>query len=94
MTALRPARAAAQGERLGNLLEALFVNSRLAEEGYFRREYMMELLNQHRTGKVDHNYRLWILLNLELWWRLYIDGSTVDTLGELIDEQINFRKAG
>jgi len=74
--------------RLGNLLETLFVSSRLAEEGYFRREYMMELLNQHRAGKVDHNYRLWILLNLELWWRIYIDGMPLASLDQLISERL------
>ena len=80
--------------RLGNLLEAVFVRSRLAEEGYFRREYMMEVLNQHRAGKVDHNYRLWILLNLELWWRIYMDGVPPDTLDAFITEHIELRKAG
>jgi asparagine synthase (glutamine-hydrolysing) len=80
--------------RLGNLLEALFVNSRLAEEGYFHREYMIELLSQHRTGKVDHNYRLWILLNLELWWRIYIDGVSLAALDEFIDDHIELRKTG
>ena len=59
---------------LGNLLESLFLKSRLAEEGYFQRDHMLQLLNQHRRGQMDHNYRLWILLNLELWWRIYIDG--------------------
>jgi hypothetical protein len=33
-------------------------------------------------------------LNLELWWRLYVDRLSIDALGDLIDEQINFRKAG
>jgi asparagine synthase (glutamine-hydrolysing) len=80
--------------RLGNLLEAVFVRSRLAEEGYFRREYMMELLNQHRAGKVDHNYRLWILLNLEMWWRIYMDGVPLDGLDAFITEHIELRKAG
>lgn len=80
--------------RLGNFLEAVFVRSRLAEEGYFRRGYMMELLNQHRTGAVDHNYRLWILLNLELWWRIYMDGISLDALDASINEHIQLRKAG
>jgi hypothetical protein len=55
---------------------------------------MMELLNQHRAGKVDHNYRLWILLNLELWWRIYMDGMSLDALDASITEGINLRKAG
>ena len=78
--------------RLGALLENLLVRSRLAEEGYFRREYMLTLLEQHRQGKMDHNYRLWILLNLELWWRIYIDGQSLATLDQLMTEHLE-RKA-
>jgi asparagine synthase (glutamine-hydrolysing) len=73
---------------LGNFLETLFLKSRLAEEGYFQRDYMIELLNQHRSGQMDHNYRLWILLNLELWWRIYIDGVSVEALDQLINEKL------
>jgi asparagine synthase (glutamine-hydrolysing) len=78
---------------LGNLLESLFLKSRLAEEGYFQRDHMLELLTQHRRGQMDHNYRLWILLNLELWWRIYIDGISVEALDRLINEQIELRAA-
>jgi asparagine synthase (glutamine-hydrolysing) len=78
---------------LGNFLEALFMKSRLAEEGYFQRDYMMELLNQHRSGQIDHNYRLWILLNLELWWRIYIDGASVEALDQFIAERLELRAA-
>jgi asparagine synthase (glutamine-hydrolysing) len=78
---------------LGNLLEKLFLKSRLAEEGYFHRDYMLELLRQHRFGRVDHNYRLWILLNLELWWRIYIDGTSLDSLNQIIDDGLELRAA-
>ena len=54
----------------------------------------MELLNQHRAGAVDHNYRLWILLNLELWWRIYMDGISLEDLDASINEHIQLRKAG
>jgi asparagine synthase (glutamine-hydrolysing) len=67
---------------LGGLLERSFERSRLAEAGYFRKPYMLELLAEHRAGRTDHNYRLWFLLNLELWWRLYIEGARPDALVE------------
>lgn len=51
-----------------------------------------QLLDQHRSGAMDHNYRLWILLNLELWWRMYIDGAAVDALDQRISELLE-RKA-
>ena len=71
---------------LGGLLERFFDASRLADAGYFRKPYMLELLAQHRAGRADHNYRLWFLLNLEMWWRLYIDGTRLDALVESVRE--------
>jgi asparagine synthase (glutamine-hydrolysing) len=79
--------------RLANLLEKVFLHSRLAEEGYFQRDYMLELLKQHRDGKMDHNYRLWILLNLELWWRIYLDGMSLESLDQFMDQQLKLRAA-
>jgi asparagine synthase (glutamine-hydrolysing) len=71
---------------LGGLLERFFDASRLADAGYFRKPYMLELLAQHRAGRADHNYRLWFLLNLEMWWRLYIDGTRLDPLVQSVRE--------
>ncbi|HUF42104.1 MAG TPA: asparagine synthase (glutamine-hydrolyzing) [Verrucomicrobiae bacterium] len=78
---------------LAPLLENFFTNSRLAEEGYFRREVMLELLDEHRRGQTDHNYRLWILLNLEIWWRLFIDGASVDSLDQVIHGKLENKAA-
>ncbi|MDI6641609.1 MAG: asparagine synthase (glutamine-hydrolyzing), partial [Elusimicrobiota bacterium] len=40
---------------------------------YFRKEALENLLNEHISGHRDHGYRLWALLILELWHRIYID---------------------
>jgi hypothetical protein len=34
------------------------------------------------SGLADHNYRLWLLLNLELWHEIYIEGRGVDAVKE------------
>jgi asparagine synthase (glutamine-hydrolysing) len=31
------------------------------------------MLDEHRSGKVDHHVRLWMLLNLELWHQIFIE---------------------
>ena len=33
----------------------------------------------------DHNYRLWLLLNIEVFWRHFVDGETVSDLEGWID---------
>jgi hypothetical protein len=41
---------------------------------------MMRLAQEHWSGANDHNYRLWMLFNLEMFWRHFIDGVGVDEL--------------
>jgi asparagine synthase (glutamine-hydrolysing) len=38
------------------------------------------LLRDHTAGRTDGADRLWSLLNLELWYRTFIDGDGVQTL--------------
>jgi asparagine synthase (glutamine-hydrolysing) len=73
---------------LRGLMSGLIRESRLAEEGYFRREGMQALLDEHASGKVDHNYRLWLLLNLELWHRLFIDGIPQTEVNALLENSL------
>ncbi|MCA9120251.1 MAG: asparagine synthase (glutamine-hydrolyzing) [Planctomycetaceae bacterium] len=37
--------------------------------GWFRREYVQQLVSEHESKQFDHAYRLWALLVLELWSR-------------------------
>jgi asparagine synthase (glutamine-hydrolysing) len=41
-----------------------------------------QLLNSHTSGRIDAGDRIWSLLNLELWYRTFIDGGGVQTLPE------------
>ena len=42
--------------------------------GLLRPDYVQGLLDQHCTEERDHHTRLWALLMLELWFRMWIDG--------------------
>jgi asparagine synthase (glutamine-hydrolysing) len=64
----------------------LFSRSRFVEAGIFAPEYMSQLLDEHLSGKADHNYRLWILINLEIWYRMYFDGQSVEDMQDFTEE--------
>jgi asparagine synthase (glutamine-hydrolysing) len=70
---------------LKDFLERLFAQSRFVEIGVFNRDYMLRLLDEHLSGRVDHNFRLWILLNLEFWYRMYFDQDSLESLAEFTD---------
>lgn len=67
---------------LRNFTARLFAESRFVELGLFDDRYMLSLLEEHLNGGVDHNYRLWILINLEVWYRMYFEGQSVDQMHE------------
>jgi len=71
---------------LSQFMRRLFDNSRFVEAGLFQKEFISELVDEHLDGTADHNYRLWVLINLEFWHRIYLEGASLDTLREEADE--------
>ncbi len=72
---------------LKTFLKNLFDESRFVELGIFERSYVQRLLHEHISGKADHNFRLWILINLEIWYRLYFENETVDSSKSFIESK-------
>ncbi len=46
------------------------------QRGLFRADYVSRLLDEHSSLRADHQNRLWALLVLELWFRMWIDAPT------------------
>jgi asparagine synthase (glutamine-hydrolysing) len=67
---------------LQQFLRNLFAQSRFVELGLFEQAYIDTLLDEHISGKVDHNYRIWMLMNLEIWYRLFFEGQSVEDMNE------------
>jgi len=60
---------------LKGYVQGILLHKRCIDRGYFEKGTVQRLLDEHISGKVDHGYRLWILLNLELWHQMFIDGD-------------------
>src|SRR5882672_296032 len=62
------------GPRLESIRDML-LEPRSLDRGYFRREAIERLLNEHRATHRDNYDRIWRLLNLELWHRVCLEGE-------------------
>ena len=49
---------------------------------------IQSMIEEHLSGKVDHNFRLWILLNLELWYRMYFEELSISDMQEFTAEMM------
>jgi asparagine synthase (glutamine-hydrolysing) len=63
------------GPRL-ETIHALLIEPRSMDRGYFRREAIEKLFNEHRAKYRDNYDRIWRLLNLELWHRVCLEGES------------------
>ncbi|MGD1216169.1 MAG: asparagine synthase (glutamine-hydrolyzing) [Terriglobales bacterium] len=69
------------GPRLETIREVL-LEPRSLNRGYFRREAIEKLFNEHRAKHRDNYDRIWRLLNLELWHRVCLEGESHSEIGE------------
>jgi len=72
-------------DELKNFLTNLFRDPYLVKIGLFNHKYVLKIISEHLTGKVDHNFRIWILINLEFWYRIYFEGETVEQTNEYVE---------
>jgi len=53
----------------------VLLDRRTRERGLLDGKAVERVLDEHRSGRGDHGDTLWSLLNLELWYRTWIDGD-------------------
>jgi asparagine synthase (glutamine-hydrolysing) len=63
-----------QGEQL-NEVEQLLTGDRSLARGLFRVETLHRIFAEHRKKRRDHTDRIWRLMNLELWHRVFVDAE-------------------
>jgi asparagine synthase (glutamine-hydrolysing) len=69
------------GPRL-EAVRAMLLEARSLERGYFRREALERLFDEHRAQRRDNADRIWRLLNLEWWHRVCLEGESHNEIGE------------
>ncbi len=69
---------------LHDFLRRFLLDSRIIREGFFKRESVEQLIIDHRQNREDNHVRLWMLLNLEVWHQIYLEGKDLGALEENI----------
>lgn len=67
---------------LYSFLKSSLASSRLVKEGILQPQLMLQMLEEHRTNRVDHHVRLWMLLSLDLWYQIFIENKSIPAVIE------------
>jgi asparagine synthase (glutamine-hydrolysing) len=57
------------------VVEEFVLGHRSRARGHFDATALQAMAQEHRTGRCDHAERLWLLINFEIWQRIFIDGE-------------------
>jgi asparagine synthase (glutamine-hydrolysing) len=58
---------------LKELVRSMLLDDTAMRRPYFNHDFIRTLTEEHFSGQKDHNQKIWNLLCLELWHRIYID---------------------
>ncbi len=62
-------------ERFAPLIRSTVLGPRALARGMFAPQILERLVAEHEAGTANHTDRLWLLLNLEIWQRIFLDGE-------------------
>ncbi len=57
------------------LLDEYLLSERALSRNLFEPDFVRTMVNAHRSHEANHADRLWLLLNLEVWQRVFVDGE-------------------
>jgi len=57
------------------LIDEFVLGPRALERGLFEPSRLRRLTDEHRARAANHGDRLWLLVNLEIWQRIFLDGE-------------------
>lgn len=70
---------------LREFVETVMRQSELVKAGIFDGAVVQQMFNEHLSGRVDHNFRIWMVLNIEVWFRIFILGHQKEAVREWIN---------
>lgn len=62
------------------IVDDFVLSERALSRGHYNASYVRQLAQHHLDGVADHSERLWMLINMEMWQRIFIDGEPSDRI--------------
>ena len=62
------------------ILDEFVLGPRAVARGLFEPAALRTIVASHASGEQNHSERLWSLINLEVWQRIFLDGEPVETI--------------
>jgi len=62
-------------KELNEQVREVFNSDCFKKRGYFDTGCVLKMFEEHTSGKEDHTTNIWSILNLELWFRIFMDGE-------------------
>jgi asparagine synthase (glutamine-hydrolysing) len=70
------------------LRESLLSRTTIASRGWLAPDAVAEICRAHDQNRRDYTDLLLVLMNLEIWARLFLDGRSADDVGEELSESV------
>jgi asparagine synthase (glutamine-hydrolysing) len=67
---------------LRNLPQVLLSDERVRARGLFRPGAIACMLEDHASRRPDFSLKIWALMMLELWFSMYVDSRSVESVQE------------
>ncbi|MBW2062735.1 MAG: asparagine synthase C-terminal domain-containing protein, partial [Deltaproteobacteria bacterium] len=64
-------------QQLVKYIKSVVLSERCLERGYFKRQYIEKILEEHTCGQKNYRLLIWSLLSFEWWNRIFIDGERI-----------------
>jgi len=63
-----------------SIVDEFVTSPRAAGRTLFDPDFVRRMAEEHRMGRAPHGTRLWLLINLEIWQRIFLDGEDAESI--------------
>ncbi|RPI54613.1 MAG: asparagine synthase (glutamine-hydrolyzing) [Acidobacteria bacterium] len=69
------------------IVQEFVLGPRAADRGLFDPRALVRMADEHRSGRASHGDRLWLLVNLEIWQRIFCEGEDASAVMQALGDR-------